>query len=199
MDDPGRQPEALVDPQFLDRWSPRAFSPEPLTEEEVHSLFEAARWAPSAGNLQPWLFLCALSKPDLDLFRGLLDAGNQRWATAAPALFFVLARRARPSGRPNETAKFDAGAAWMSLALQARKLGLYAHAMAGFDHPLAYTVLGVPEEEYEIIAAVAVGHHDDPEKLPPDLQEREKPSQRKPLNSVFRLGRFRSEVDEGAA
>jgi len=190
MVDDIRQPEAPVDAQFLDRWSPRAFSTEPLTEQEFRSLIEAARWAPSAGNLQPWFFLCAVSQPDLDLFRGLLDAGNQRWAAAAPVLIFVLVQRKRPSGKVNETARFDAGAAWMSLALQARKMGFFAHAMSGFDRSRAFSELGVPEDDYDIIAAIAIGRYGDRRELPPDLQEREKPSIRKPLAQVYRLGRF---------
>ncbi|MBN2357376.1 nitroreductase family protein, partial [candidate division KSB1 bacterium] len=106
-------------------------------------------------------------------------------------LLYVLCRRIWPkSGRVNEWAKFDAGAAWMSLALQARKLGLYAHAMAGFNREEAYKVLRVPEEEYEIIAAIAVGYYGDTAQLPEDLQKREKPSDRKSPDEVFKLGRF---------
>ncbi len=191
MDEKRRLAEAEVDAQFLDRWSPRAFSEEPVPAEALRSLFEAARWAPSSANGQPWFFLCATEPDDLALFGSLLDEGNRRWALRAPVLIYLLCRRNwQKSGRPNDWAKFDAGAAWMSLALQARKLGLYAHAMAGFDREKAYVALNVPKEEFEIIAAIAVGYWGDPLKLPPDLQEREKPTQRKTLTEVYKMGRF---------
>ncbi len=224
MDEKRRLAEAEVDAQFLDRWSPRAFSEEPVPAEALRSLFEAARWAPSSANGQPWFFLWRLvrvkgvsagervcvqvqymiylrphgtlsaplcqtipqSEWDREVFLASLP-----WALRAPVLIYLLCRRNwQKSGRPNDWAKFDAGAAWMSLALQARKLGLYAHAMAGFDREKAYVALNVPKEEFEIIAAIAVGYWGDPLKLPPDLQEREKPTQRKTLTEVYKMGRF---------
>jgi nitroreductase len=98
---------------------------------------------------------------------------------------FVLARRRfKDSGRENRHAPFDAGSAWMSLALQARRLGLYAHGMAGFRLKKAYEVLGVSEEEYLIMAAIAVGRKGDAEQLPEDLRAMEAPNARKPLAAV---------------
>jgi nitroreductase len=185
-----RLPEAAVDPQFTERWSPRAFSPQPLAEADLLSLLEAARWAPSASNSQPWLFLVATTPEERARFIGLLHPGNQIWAREAPALLFLLTQHRSPSGRERESAGFDAGAAWISLALQARKLGLYAHAMGGFDRQRVYDELQIPAEEYTVMVAIAVGRYGDPAQLPEELQAREHPSPRKPLSELFRRGSF---------
>lgn len=184
-----RQPECEVDSSFPDRWSPRAFSPEPLSETQLTSLFEAARWAPSCFNEQPWLFRYAVTAAERARFAAALSEKNRLWAPRAPLLLFVLARRhfAR-SGRENRHAAFDAGAAWMALALQARRLGLFAHAMAGFDREQAATLLEVDLQEYDIMAAVAVGRYGDPELLPDDLRAIEAPNGRKPPEEVARQG-----------
>jgi nitroreductase len=178
-----RTPEADVDDAFVQRWSPRSFSGEPLAPEQVRSLFEAARWAPSASNLQPWLFVYADDEETLALTRPILRNGNRRWADRAPLLVFVFARRSNPTtGELNRLAAFDTGAAWMSLALQAQKLGLVAHAMGGIYPERAHEILGVRSEEYESLCAVAVGMRASPEILPDDLRAREVPSTRKAIN-----------------
>ena len=129
-----RTPECEVDCIFTDRWSPRAFRSDPLPEHQIKSLFEAARWAPSCFNEQPWLFVYATGAEERRKFVSVLVEKNQRWASKCPLLMFVLTRRKfQEGGRENRHAPFDAGAAWVSLALQARRLGLYAHAMAGFN------------------------------------------------------------------
>ena len=180
-----RRAQAPADPQFMGRWSPRAFSPEPIAPEALASLFEAARWAPSCFNEQPWLFLYAVTPQDRALFLSCLVEFNQRWAGEAPVLVFVLAKkRFAKNGEPNRWAAFDAGAAWVSLALQARKLGLYAHAMAGFDGERAHEVLRVAKGDHDILAAVAVGKYGDPGRLPPDMKKSESPNGRKPLSEV---------------
>jgi nitroreductase len=187
----GRRTQSPVDEQFTERWSPRAFSSERISDETLASLFEAARWAPSCANEQPWLFLFATSEEDHKVFLDLLAPGNQRWARRAPVLLFLLARRHfAKGGESNRHHGFDAGAAWMSLALQACKMGLYSHAMAGFDEDRAYEVLGVPRKEYEIMAAIAVGRYGNAADLPEDLAKREAPSDRKPLEEVARRGTF---------
>ncbi len=186
-----REPEAEVHQEFWGRWSPRAFSPEPIPEKILAALFEAARWAPSCYNDQPWLFLYARSPQDRALFLSCLVEFNRAWAGKAPVLAFVLARKTfEHNGEPNRWAPFDAGAAWMSLALQARKAGLYTHAMAGFDEDRAYEVLKVPREEYDIMAALAIGAYGDPETLPPGVRKTEAPNGRKPLGEVAREGAF---------
>jgi nitroreductase len=175
----GRKPDASVDLQFLDRWSPRAFSSEPLETEVIESLFEAARWAPSSGNEQPWVYLYATDEASRERFLGILDDSNQIWVQHAPMIAFVLARLTRRSGKHNRTAQFDAGSSWLSLALEARRLGLYAHAMAGFDGDKAYEVLQVPREKFEVMAAIAIGKYGDPSQLDERNRLREKPSSRK--------------------
>jgi nitroreductase len=170
---------------FVDRWSPRAMLQEPISEHLVKMLFESARWAPSCYNEQPWLFVYTTSPEGRAQFTEVLVEKNRRWAGKAPLLMFVLARRMfRHNGKPNRHAVFDAGAAWMSLALQARRLGLYAHGMAGFSQENAYELLRVSPDDYEIIAAIAVGRHGAPAELPDDLREMEAPNGRKPLEEV---------------
>ncbi len=175
-----REPQADVDPMFTDRWSPRAFASTPLTPSQVASLFEAARWAPSSMNEQPWLFVYAVSTEDRARFADALVEGNRVWAKEAPLLFFIAVRRyfAKRPERLNPTADFDAGAAWMALALQARKLGLHSHAMAGFDADKAYEVTGLDAAKHQLIAAVAVGHRASAAALPDALAGREEPSPR---------------------
>jgi len=181
-----RRPEADVDAQFVERWSPRAFSEKPVEPEKIRSLFEAARWAPSSGNEQPWLFLFPEQKEELASFRSLLNPSNLRWAQRAPLLLFLLGRRKwSKSGRDNYTFQFDCGSAFMSLALQAHRLGLFAHPMAGFDREKAYEVLRVDREAMDIIIAIAIGYYGDKQLLPEDLQEREKPSLRKELHLIY--------------
>lgn len=187
-----RKPNADVDPQFLDRWSPRAFRTDPLTPAQISSLFEAVRWAPSCFNEQPWRIVYAeRGQPEHAALLGLLVESNRAWADRAPLLLVVFARRNfKKNGKPNRTAAFDTGSAWMSLALEARRLGLYAHAMAGYDVARSYTDLGVPESDYESCAAVAVGVHGDPADLPEPLRSREAPSDREPATSFAFKGRF---------
>jgi nitroreductase len=153
---------------------------------QVRQLFEAARWAPSCFNEQPWCFHYATSETDREAFLSALVPRNQLWAQRAPLLIFVLARRSfGQSGRENRHAPFDAGAAWLSLALQAGKLGLYAHAMAGFNQRRAYTVLGVSEAEFHIMAAVAVGRKGSADHLPEEMQAIEKPNARRALDEIM--------------
>ncbi len=135
LDASPRTPAAVVNPVFLQRVSSRAFQTAPLPAALVRSLFEAARWSPSAANTQPWLFLIADTEPTLTLFRSLLNEQNRRWADSAPLLTIVLTKKHR-DGKPSRTAEFDAGAAWMSLSLQATLLGLRTRAMGGSSSTL---------------------------------------------------------------
>jgi len=184
-----RSPTTDVDSMFLDRWSPRAFDPQPLTQGEIDSLFEAARWAPSCYNEQPWLFVYAAKADDRKRFLATLVEANQAWCKRVPLLLFVLCRRNfAQNGKENRHASFDAGSAWMSLALQARKLGLHAHAMAGFSRDKAYEVLNASRDEYDIMAAVAVGRRAAPEVLAEAVAAMERPNERKKLSEVAREG-----------
>ena len=139
-----------VDPQFLARWSPRAFTGEKIPESELRSLFEAARWAPSSFNLQPWRFFYALrGTPEFDTFLGLLIEANQSWAKNAGALIILASKTTAlypGSDKPvtTRTHSFDTGAAWAYLALAAHQRGWAAHAMGGFDVERATPVLNLP-------------------------------------------------------
>jgi nitroreductase len=189
--DNNRKPEASVDPMFLNRWSPRAFSLEPIPDETLRSLFEAARWTPSCYNEQPWLFLYSGTEEERLEFLSILMDGNQVWAKNVPVFAFAFARRTfKKNSKPNRWAAFDTGAAWMSLTIQARLLGLYTHGMAGYHRKKAYEVLGVPENDYEVICAIAIGKHGDPAFLPEDILAQEQPNDRKPLAEVAIAGRW---------
>lgn len=186
-----RAAEADVDPIFIGRWSTRAFSAAPVPDHLIASLFEAARWAPSAANLQPWLFVYAHDEATLARARGLLKESNQRWAVTAPLLIFVFARRNHPdTGQPLRTAGFDTGAAWLSLALQAERLGLRSHAMGGIHHERTYAAFEVPEAEFESLAAIAVGYAGDSRALPADLVAKELPNGRKRQREFAFQGRY---------
>jgi nitroreductase len=187
-----RNPDADVASMFVDRWSRRALSPRALAPEVVRTLFEAARWAPSASNTQPWLFVYADDDESLARARPVLVDQNRRWADKAPLLLFVFAQKRLPaSGAVLRTAAFDTGSAWMSLALQAHALGLVAHAMAGVHLEAAHQVFSVPADEFEAICAIAVGYPGDADELPEDLRAREHPSTRKPALEFAHKGRYR--------
>lgn len=188
-----RESTHAIDPIFLDRWSPRAFTGETLAEADLLGLLEAARWAPSAANLQPWRFIYALNgQPNWDRFVGLLAEGNQVWAKNASALVFVVSRQVAERGgekRPATTASFDAGAAWGYLAMQAHLKGLHAHGMGGIKHAEIAQAFGVGDE-YKVEAAIAIGRIADPATLPDALRARETPSQRRPLAEIAFNGAF---------
>ncbi len=180
---------ARVDALFIDRWSPRAFAAEPLTDADIASLFEAARWSPSSFNGQPWLFVYETDGPDREVFDSILNPRNRLWASKAPFLGFVFANTRTADGREPRTAQFDAGAAWMALALQAHLLGIRTHAMAGIDVEAAHEKLGVDKKHYTAMCGFAAGRIGPPEALPPELQERERPrDDRKPLGEIAHRG-----------
>lgn len=184
-----------VDALFLERWSPRAFTAEPILQPELMTLFEAARWAPSSYNSQPWRFLYARRDTEpWPRFLGLLNAYNQSWAKGAAALVILVSKTTLlPTGAekevPSRTHSLDAGAAWANLALQATRLGWAAHGMAGFDVARTAAELGVPSD-YRVEAAIAIGRPGDKSLLPDALQARERPSGRLPLSQLVREGRF---------
>ncbi len=190
---PSRRAEAEVHPAFLSRWSPRSFAPDPVAPEDLRSLFEAARWAPSSNNTQPWLFLYAQGPEGRARFLEGLHPRNRAWASRAPVLAYLLARTHLPgppgSGPvPNPFARFDAGAAWMALALQAHFLGLSTHAIGGLRRPEVYSVLGVSPQDYDVIVGIAIGRSGEPTALPGELAAREHPSARKPLSAILHEG-----------
>jgi nitroreductase len=171
-------------------------SGEPLTEEELLTLFEAARWAPSTSNEQEWRFLYARrDTPHWPAFFGLLMPGNQAWCQRAAVLVVVLARTAfKRDGSPNPVHLFDAGSAWENLALQATAMGLVAHAMAGFDFAKARKTLLVPEH-FAVVAMVALGRPGNPADLPPELRQRETLSGRRTARESICEGPYHSTND----
>ncbi|MDE1769612.1 MAG: nitroreductase family protein [Thaumarchaeota archaeon] len=176
---------------IVNRWSPRSFLPEELSDETLFSLFEAARWAPSSSNGQPWRFIFAKrnSQHWNGLFNLLVDF-NKQWCVNASALVVVLAKKTfEHNGQPISTRQFDTGAAWENLALQAVSEGLITHGMAGFDYEKARKDLAVPDD-YEVVAMIAIGKVGPKEKLSPELQTREVPSTRKPLSELVMEGKF---------
>jgi nitroreductase len=185
-----RQAAHAIDPIFIDRWSPRAMSGEALSLEELMVLFEAARWAPSASNLQPWRMLYALrTSPHWSMFLGLLSDANQVWARHGGALVAFISRSTRDDGRPSPTHAFDTGAAWENFALQASMRNLVVHGMQGFDHVRAPAELKLPPD-FEIHAMVVVGKPGEAALLPENLRARERPSDRRPLQDSVREGPF---------
>jgi nitroreductase len=191
-----RQPDHAIDPLFLERWSPRAFDGSDVPDEDLAAMFEAARWAPSAFNSQPWRF-CYAKRDDADWerFLSLLIPWNQSWAKSASVLVYILSDSLpfidKETGGPatSHTHSFDAGAAWVSLALQATRMGYLAHGMSGIQYELARAELGLPER-YRLEAACAIGRLGDPAQLDEKMRSREHPSGRKPQADFAFRGNF---------
>lgn len=184
-----RAGDAVADALFYQRWSPRSFTGRELPEETLRTIFDAARWSPSSRNDQPWLFVTSSGASDFDVFLNLLTEGNQQWARSASLLGFIFARKNfEHNGKPNATAAFDCGAAWMAMTLQARRLGLYTHGMGGIKRDEVAPALRVDAEKYRVICGFALGEIAPPELLAADLAAGEKPSPRKPLPEIWRRG-----------
>lgn len=193
-----RTSEYPIDNQFLDRWSPRAFSDRPVSQEQIMTIFEAARWAPSGSNLQPWRFFYGVrGEPEFATLLNLLVPFNQDWAKNAGILVVITSVTTFDGTRPVGTHSFDAGSAFMSLALQAHSMGLIAHGMAGIAYDKIPGVLGLPEN-LKVEAAVAIGYQGDVAILPESLQKRETPSQRQLLSEMVFKGGFTGEIKSPA-
>ena len=188
-----RKADYPIDTLFLDRWSPRAMTGEPMEERDLLLLFEAAHWAPSSGNSQPWRFLYARrDTPDWPLFFELLNEGNRTWCHRAAALIVLVSRTTHEqNGRTLFTHSYDTGAAWMSFALQGWMKGLVVHGMAGFDYARARTALDVPDD-MTVEAMAAVGIPGAKEDLPPQHLQRESPSGRRPISELVFAGKYRA-------
>jgi nitroreductase len=148
------------------RWSPRAFNQQPVEYEKLHLLFEAAKWAPSGRNAQPWRFIYATKDmKEYELLYGLLNEGNKKWASSAPLLVLTLAQTISTyKNRPNRLASFEAGMAVSNLLIQATYMGLFAHQMGGYDSEKAKEVLVIPTR-YEPMSMMAIGYKDGKEKV----------------------------------
>jgi nitroreductase len=169
---------------FLKRYSPRAMSGEAISKIELMTLLEAAHWAPSASNIQPWRFLYALKDTkDFDLFLSFLKEGNRTWCKNGSALIIELSKKNTDDGKINTLRSFDSGAAWENLALQGALMNLVVHGMAGYDKESLRAELNIPDE-YDVELMIVVGKTGKIEDLPENLQEREKPNSRKDLNKI---------------
>jgi nitroreductase len=178
-----RHSDYPIDKLFLDRWSPRAFTSEEISEHDLLTLLEAARWAPSAYNSQPWRFIYGRrGTPHFDKLLSFLVEFNQSWAKTASALVILVSNSTMlPPGKdapvPSHSHSMDAGAAWASLALQALMSGWHTHGMVGFDM----------DEQ-----AIAIGRKGDKSQLPEMLAGREMPSDRLPLSQIAMEGSFKA-------
>jgi len=173
------------------RWSTRAFSTQPLDPETLRSVFEAARWAPSSGNGQPWGFLVARREQteEFEKLASVLVPGNA-WARKAAALVLTVAALDRAPGKPNKHAWHDVGLATENLALQAFSMGLAVHMMAGFDATMARDVFAIPER-WDPVAMIALGYPGHPDDLPEELRQKDlTPRQRKPISDFVFSGKW---------
>lgn len=189
----GRIAHPKVEKLIVNRWSPRAFDASEIPQEDLDIIFEAAGWAPSAYNVQPWTFLYARKgDANWDLFLSQLVEFNQGWAKDASALVYVVSDRLMRSDKgdsDNHSHSFDAGAAWALAALQAQALGYHTHGMTGIKFGEAEQALGIPED-HRLEAAFVIGRQAPKETLPDFLQEREVPSNRKPVSEIAKAGKF---------
>ncbi len=186
-----RMPDYLgVDSLFLERWSARAMSGQALQEDEFMPLLEAARWAPSSYNEQPWRFIYAKrDTPEWQVLFDLLVPFNQEWCKNGAVLVVICSKNASMHGGLNYTHSFDAGAAWQNFALQGHLKGLIVHGMGGFDHEKARETLQIPGE-YTVEAMAVIGKPGDVKNLPEYMRENEKPSGRKHIQEIVCEGTF---------
>lgn len=195
-----RRADHPIDPMFLERWSPRAFSKERIGEADLMTILEAARWAPSSYNSQPWRFVYARrGTPAWDGLLDLLVPFNRSWAKDAAALVILVSDpMMRPPGTgddvPSHSHSLDAGAASAFLALQANRMGWFVHGLVGFDMERAVAELNVPAG-HRVEAAYAIGRRGDPASLPDQLRAREAPNDRRPLGELAFEGRFPASAD----
>ena len=189
----GRKPTYPINPLILNRWSPRSMSGEALNDDEIMSLFEAARWAPSSYNNQPWRFIYAKRNSEhWNRFFNLLMEPNKLWAKNAAILVVVISRKNFEfNEKPAVTHQFDAGSAWENLALEASSRDIVAHGMQGFDYKKAGVELRIPPN-FEVMAMIAIGKKGPKEILPAELQEKEKLTNRKPLKEIIMEGFYHS-------
>ena len=200
MSKPGTNKRAEADHPILDliqqRWSPRAFANKPVETDKLLSVLEAARWASSSNNRQPWRFLIThRGEEGFDRLVGCLREGNVAWAQRAPVLLLSLAEMKFPArndkpARDNRHALHDVGAAVGNLVLQATALDLYVHQMAGFYPEKAAHAFGIPND-VEPVTVLALGYLGDPDDLPEPLRERELAERmRQPLRTLVFAERF---------
>ncbi|MEM7174943.1 MAG: nitroreductase family protein [Chlamydiota bacterium] len=176
---------------ILNRWSPRAMSGQPMSDEELMPLFEAARWAPSSFNSQPWRFIYAKrDTPNWGPLFDLLLEVNKQWCCNAAVLVLIISQKLFESnGKPSVTHSFATGSAWENLCLEGAARHYVVHGMAGFDYEKARKVCQVPDD-YQVEAMTAIGKKGNLAALPEEMRKKEQPSQRKPLREIIFEGQF---------
>ena len=193
-----RQSEHKIDAMFVDRWSPRAMTGEPIAGQDLLSLFEAARWAPSSSNGQPWRFVYA--RRDTEHWSRLFELMipfNQSWTKDPAALVVIVSRKNSSTTKPNATHAYDMGAAWGFWPCKDRYAGWSCMAWPA-DYDRARKELGVPEG-FDVQAMAAIGRPGARESLPAELQDREVPSDRKPLAQIVCEGKFTLDLNAPAS
>lgn len=179
--------------EIQNRWSPRAFNPnKPVDTDDIMALLEAARYAPSCFNEQPWRYIVANGGADHEKIVNVLAETNREWALKAPALIVILSKQTfEHNNKNNRWHLFDAGTSWGYISLEAQRRGLITHAMGGFNVELMREAFDIPLD-YSVIAVVAIGYYGNKEDLSLENQERELPSPRKPINEIL-FGKLKME------
>ena len=175
-----------VHSSFLERWSPRSFADREVSRADLKRIFEAARWAPSSGNGQPWRFIVGLKGSETHRkITSTLVGFNKAWAPKAPVLILGTANAVNSRGAANPYALYDLGAAAVSITLEAVSLGLTTHQMGGYDQAAARQELRIPES-YALGSVMALGYQDEPAALADEelISRETAPRQRKPLSEV---------------
>jgi nitroreductase len=190
-----RKPDFPINQLILNRWSPRAMSGQPITQSELMTVFEAARWAPSSYNNQSWRFIYVhRCTPEWQKLFDLLVEFNQNWCKNAAVLVVIISKDTFDyNNKPSRTHSFDTGAAWENMCLQASSMNLVIHGLEGFDYDRAKNQLGIPDG-FTVEAMCAIGRHGKLEDLPKDLQEREEPSDRRPISEFVFYGGFNNKI-----
>lgn len=178
------------------RWSPRAFNGQPIENEKLQSLFEAARWTASSSNLQPWFFIVGMKGDETyEKIKTTLVEFNLLWAPTAPVLFLAIAKTTNPKDKPNNSAQYDLGQSIASLSLQATDLGLFVHQMGGFDAAEAARLFEIPSD-YAVATVVAVGYPGNPDILHENLKKMEiSPRERRMASDSVFSGKFGQHSD----
>lgn len=188
-----RRNDYSINSIILNRWSPRSMTGEELTDKELMALFDAARWAPSSYNNQPWRFLYAKKgSAAWPLFFDLMIDFNKGWVKNASAIVLIISHKNfEHNNKPARTHSFDTGAAWMAMALEGSARGLVVHGMEGFDYEKAKSSLDIPDD-YQVEALAAIGKRAAASNLPEEMQKRELPSPRKGVNEIAIEGKFKA-------
>jgi nitroreductase len=180
-----------IHPVLASRWSPRAYSDQPVENEKLQRMVEAARWAPSSSNLQPWCFMfCYNNDPVFTMIYSTMVSFNQLWVKTAPLMGLAIGITHDPKGNPNGSYQYDLRQAVAMLSVQAVSEGLYIHQIGGFDRDAVALKLEIPLI-YSVVTAFTVGYRGNPEVLHPNLLKLElSPRKRKPLDEFVFDGRF---------